>query len=97
MIQSLEDGIQNKKLMRHMRLKPLQGSTSIYLDILSDFISLKKSKHMIFLEMYPLLQLILKSEELMTEEQFDEREDYAYVANYTDYKIARVKKILLKK
>lgn len=77
-------------------LKNLKGNTSNFLELI--FFNLKNriSKRKVFLELFPLLKLILKDVELLSKDEFHNLKDEYYDGNYEKYKISRVKKILLK-
>lgn len=77
-------------------LKNLKGNTDNFLELISINLSQGISKRKVFLELFPLLKLILKDVELLGEDEFHNLKDEFYDGNYEKYKISRVKKILLK-
>ncbi len=74
-----------------------KGNTSLFYSLIDMFHVQGQSKNKIYLELFPLLKLIMKDDELLSFEQFISTKDDKYDANYTNYQIRRVKKILQKK
>ena len=88
----------NKVLAKKMVLQPLKGNTSIYYTILDSFHCEGISKNKVYNQLFPLLQMILKEEDFLSEEEFGSTNmDSKYDGDYSKYKIARVKKLLQKK
>lgn len=77
-------------------LKNLKGNTGNFLELISNNLAHGISKRKVFLELFPLLKLILKDVELLSKDEFHNLKDEYYDGNYEKYKISRVKKILLK-
>jgi len=95
---SLEVEANNKVIAKKFLLQSAKGNTAVYYTLLKDFYCEGISKNKVYLELFPLLKLILKDDELLSsEEYFANDNDSKYDADYRMYKIARVKKILLKK
>jgi hypothetical protein len=74
-----------------------KGNTSLIYTCLNGFYCQGISKNKVYLELFPLLKLIMKDVELFSFEEFISRKEERYDADYTKYQIARVKKILQKK
>jgi hypothetical protein len=74
-----------------------KGNTSWFLSLINQFGVQGISKDKVYLELFPLLKLILKDKELLSVDQYISTKEESYNANYTKYQIARVKKILQKK
>jgi hypothetical protein len=87
----------NKDLVKNMYLKYAQADTSLFLENLNTFHVEGIPKNKVYLELFPLLKLILKDRKLLSEDEFLQEENVPYDADYSKYKIARVRKILLKK
>lgn len=95
----IEKTIDNDKVLaKKMMLQPLKGNTSIYYTILDSFHCEGISKNKVYKELFPLLKMIMKDYELLSEEEFATKDkDANYEANYSKYKISRTKKLLQKK
>lgn len=85
-----------KENLHKSLLKTLKGNTDNFLELISINLSQGISNRKVFLELFPLLKLILKDVELLGEDEFHNLKDEFYDGNYEKYKISRVKKILLK-
>jgi hypothetical protein len=92
-IDQLETASKDKKVAKDMLLKTLQGDTTPYHNLLNQFYCHKISKRKVYLELFPLLKLIMKNDNLLAENEFN-KEDDKYDGSYTEYQISRVKKIL---
>ena len=92
-IDQLETASKDKKVAKDMLLKSLQGDTTPYYNLLNQFYCHKISKRKVYLELFPLLKLIMKNDNLLAEKEFN-KEDNKYDGSYTEYQISRVKKIL---
>lgn len=78
-------------------LQILKGNPKLYTDSFI-FHSDGISKNNAYVELFPLLKLILKDVELLDETEFySDVKETGYNDNYRFYKLSRVKKILLKK
>jgi hypothetical protein len=87
----------NKELANKILLQSIKGNTSYYCTMLDLFHCKGISRDKIYLELFPLLNLILKDYKFLSYEEFYESEKNIYKSNYNRYKIARVKKIIQKK
>lgn len=88
-----EDADFSNKLLR----QSAKGNTSYYLTLINKFSVQGMSRDKIYRELFPLLKLIIKDKELLSFDQFISTKDDKYNADYTNYQISRVKKILQKK
>lgn len=88
-----EDADFSNKLLR----QSAKGNTSYFLSLINKFSVQGMSRDKIYRELFPLLTLIIKDKELLSFDQFISTKDDKYDANYTNYQIRRVKKILQKK
>lgn len=86
----------DKGFAKRMMLKSAKGNTSFFYTLLNDFYCTGNSKNKIYLELFPLLKLIMKETDLLSNEEYFKEKDEKYDADYSKYKIARVKKILQK-
>lgn len=89
---SVDEGFSNKILRQSAK-----GNTASFYSILDMFYCQGISKNKIYLELFPLLKLVMKDVELLSYDQFIRTKEEFYEADYTKYQIARVKKILQKK
>jgi hypothetical protein len=87
----------DKEFVKNMYLKFAQADTGFFLEILDAFHVEGIPKNKVYLELFPLFKLILKDRKLLSEDEFLQEENAPYDADYNKYKIARVRKILLKK
>lgn len=87
----------NKDLANKILLQSIKGNTSYYYTMLDLFHCKGISRDKIYLELFPLLNLILKDYKFLSYEEFYESEKNIYKSNYNRYKIARIKKIIQKK
>lgn len=87
----------DKEFVKNMYLKFAQADTGFFLEILNAFHVEGIPKNKVYLELFPLFKLILKDRKLLSEDEFLQEENAPYDADYSKYKIARVRKILLKK
>jgi len=79
-------------------LKGLKGNSKHFLSLFLNFYNGNISKNQVFLEIFPLLKLILKDVDLLNEDEYNNSyKNQFYDRNYRFYKISRVKKILLQK
>ena len=74
-------------------VKVARGDTSYFISKLSNFQCFKISKRQVYLELFPLLKMIMKDVEMLSEVDYHKKKESNYDADYTKYKIARVKKI----
>jgi hypothetical protein len=95
MINKMEMATNNKKIAKDLMMQPMRGNTAYYYSMLSDFLCDGISQRKAFEEMFPLVKLIMKNERFLSEDEFMEKKDVGYLGVYKDYKISRVKKILL--
>jgi hypothetical protein len=91
-VTSSEKGFSNKILRQSAK-----GNTASFYSIMDMFYCQGISKNKIYLELFPLMKLILKEDEFLSFDQFINKKGDLYDADYTKYQIARVKKILQKK
>jgi len=91
-VTSSEKGFSNKILRQSAK-----GNTASFYSIMDMFYCQGISKNKIYLELFPLMKLILKEDEFLSFDQFINTKGDLYDADYTKYQIARVKKILQKK
>jgi hypothetical protein len=97
-LDALESAVEdNKGLAKNIVLKLAQSDTSLFLEILNGFHVEGIPKNKVYFELFPLLKLILKDKNILSEEEFSQDENAPYDADYIKYKIAKVRKILLKK
>ena len=89
---SSDKGFSNKILRQSAK-----GNTASFYSLIDDFYCQGISKNKIYLELFPLLKLVMKDVELLSYDQFISTKEEFYDAEYTKYQIARVKKILQKK
>lgn len=89
---SADKGFSNKILRQSAK-----GNTASFYSLLDMFYCKGISKNKIYLELFPILKLIMKDVQLLSYDQFISTKDEFYDAEYTKYQIARVKKILQKK
>ena len=92
LIDSLEKHGKDKREVKNFLLKPLQGNTTPYFTLFDfhiDGISMKKA----YLELFPLMKLIMKSGQPLTENEFLAHSSLGQFANYNEYKISYVQKI----
>ena len=87
----------DKEFVKNMYLKFAQADTGFFLEILDAFHVEGIPKNKVYLELFPLFKLILKDRKLLSEDEFLQEENAPYDADYSKYKIAKVRKILLKK
>lgn len=88
----------DKLLTKQIMLQPLKGNTSIFYSILNSFYSEGISRNKVYNELFPVLKMIMKDHEFLSEEEFGTKnKDFNYEADYSKYKIARTKKLLQKK
>lgn len=88
----------DKAFVRKMMLQTFNGNSSIHITLFQLFYNEGISKDRVYYELFPLLKIIMKDYELLSEEEFiSSGKDNKYEANYSRYKIARTKKILQKK
>lgn len=83
----------SKKMLR----QSAKGNTSLFYTTIDKFYCQGISRNKIYLELFPLLRLVMKDVELLNYDQFVSTKEESYDAEYTKYQIARVKKILQKK
>lgn len=89
---SSDKGFSNKILRQSAK-----GNTASFYSLMDMFYCQGISRNKIYLELFPLLKLILKDVELLSYDQFVSNKEEFYNADYTKYQTARVKKILQKK
>jgi len=87
-----DKGFSNKILRQSAK-----GNTSSFYLLIDMFYCQGISKNKVYLELFPLLKLIMKDIELLSYEEFINNKEQGYNADYIKYQIARVKKILQKK
>ena len=85
--------IEDKKSFRVSLLKILKGESQFLQQGLL-FHNDGISKNRVYEEFYPLIKLVEKNKVLYSQEEFNELNDDRYNSNYSEYKKARVKKIL---
>ena len=79
-------------------LQPFKDNTSFFYSKLDSFYCQGISRDKVYKELFPLVKMVLKDYEFLTEEEFwGKGKDANYDGNYNKYKISRVKKILQKK
>ena len=88
---------EDKSSAKQIMLQSAKGNTSNYYTLLNDFYNERISKNKVYLELFPLLKLIMKDVELLAYDEYINSKEEKYDADYTKYQIARVKKILIKK
>ena len=93
----LEKKVGNRKKSHNMILRIYRGETSDFLSILNIFQNEGISKNKVYNELFPLLKIIMKDVNFLSKEEYHNKIDQFYEANYSKYKIARTKKILQKK
>ena len=71
-----------------------KGNTKSYYNCLNTFKTQGISKNKVYLELFPLLKMIMKKDKMLTEEEFIISKDEKYDADYKKYKIKRVKDFL---
>lgn len=91
-VTSADEGFSNKILRQSAK-----GNTASFYSLMDMFYCQGISKNKIYLELFPLLKLVMKDVELLSYDQFIHTKEEFYDADYTKYQIARVKKILQKK
>ena len=96
MLDDFEKKISDKGEAKKMMLKATRGEGFVFLQVLNSFACTGISKSKGYLELFPLLQLIVKDRVLYSHAEYDKNND-KYDADYDRYQIARVKKILTKK
>ena len=96
MLDDFEKKISDKGEAKKMMLKATRGEGFVFLQVLNSFACTGISKSKGYLELFPLLQLIVKDRVLYSHAEYDKNND-KYDADYDRYQIARVKKILSKK
>lgn len=89
---SEDEGFSNKILRQSAK-----GNTASFYSLMDMFYCQAISKNKIYLELFPLLKLVMKGVELLSYDQFIQTKEEFYDADYSKYQIARVKKILQKK
>lgn len=89
---SADKGFSNKILRQSAK-----GNTASFYSLMDMFYCQGISKNKVYLELFPLLKLIMKDIELLSYEEFINNKEQGYNADYIKYQIARVKKILQKK
>ena len=87
-----DKGFSNKILRQSAK-----GNTSFFYTMIDGFCCKEISRNKIYLELFPLLKLIMKDVELLSYDEFINHKEQGYNADYTKYQISRVKKILTKK
>ena len=92
LIDGLEKQGKDKREVKNYLLKPLQGNTTPYFTLF-DFHIDGISKRKAYLELFPLMKLIMKSSQPLTENEFLAQSVNGLFANYNDYKISYVQKI----
>ena len=73
-----------------------KGDTSIFISLLGEFGCVGISRRQVYLQMFPLLKMILKDVEMLSEPEYHKKKELNYDADYTKYRISRVKKIFKK-
>ena len=87
-----DKGFSNKILRQSAK-----GNTSSFYSLIDMFYCQGISQNKVYLELFPLLKLIMKDIELLSYEEFINNKEQGYNADYIKYQIARIKKILQKK
>jgi len=88
----------DKAFVKKMMLQSSKGSTLLNITLFQLFYNKGISRDRVYYELFPLLKIIMKDYEFLSEEKFiSSGKDNKYEANYSRYKIARTKKILQKK
>ena len=73
-----------------------KGDTSSFISMLAEFGCIGISRRQVYLQMFPLLKMILKDVEMLSEVDYHKKKESSYDADYTKYRISRVKKIFKK-
>jgi hypothetical protein len=71
-----------------------KGNTKSYYNCLNTFKNQGISKNKVYLELFPLLKMIMKDDKMLTEDEFIISKDEKYDAVYKKYKISHVKQII---
>lgn len=97
MVDNSEKAAGSKFLFKQLFLQHIKGNTSQFIFLLDVFVNKEISRSKCYIELYPLLKLILKDSKFLSEEDYYASKDDKYAANYSNYKLARVKRIFQKK
>jgi hypothetical protein len=92
---SLSEGV-DEAAAKKLFLTLAKGDTSMLISLLGKFGCIGISERQVHLEMFPLLKMIMKDVEMLSEVDFYARKELNYDSDYTIYRIARVKKIFRK-
>ena len=90
---SLNEGV-DEAAAKKLFLTLAKGDTSMLISLLGKFGCIGISERQVHLEMFPLLKMIMKDVEMLSEVDYHKKKESNYDADYTKYKIARVKKIV---
>jgi hypothetical protein len=93
-IDKIEHTTNDKKGSRKLMLQIYRGNTSSFLKLLDNFHCIGPSRDKVYKEIWPLLKLILKDEEFLTEDEFLSADEIGYDAKYKKYQLEHVKDIL---
>ena len=92
---SLNEGV-DEAAAKKLFLTLAKGDTSMLISLLGKFGCIGISERQVHLEMFPLLKMIMKDVEMLTEVDYHKKKESNYDADYTKYRISRVKKIFKK-
>jgi hypothetical protein len=90
----MESAPNNNTFVKKILEQSCKGNTAVYYTQLKEFHNQGVSKRKIYLELFPLLKMIMKENDLLSKEEFLSTKEDSYDGDYSKYKIARVKKIL---
>jgi hypothetical protein len=93
-INKMESAPNNNTFVKKILEQSCKGNTAVYYTQLKEFHNQGVSKRKIYLELFPLLKMIMKENDLLSKEEFLSTKEDSYDGDYSKYKIARVKKIL---
>lgn len=96
-IGSLEKQREDDFDFEKMLLDASRGKFEKSKEFFQEFFAPEISKSKVYSALFPLLKLTFKDKEMLSQEEFDDLDEVTYGGSYYKYKIARVKKILLKK
>ena len=92
---SLNEGV-DEAAAKKLFLTLAKGDTSMLISLLGKFGCIGISERQVHLEMFPLLKMIMKDVEMLSEVDYHKKKESNYDADYTKYRISRVKKIFKK-
>lgn len=97
MLDNFEKAFSSEVSSKQLMLQYSKGNTSTCLTSLNIFNNNGISRSKFYIELFPLIKMILKDSKFLSEEDYFAKKDDKYSAKYSNYKLARVKRIFQKK